>query len=110
VTVGQRRGFATGGGERRYVMAVDPAAATVTLGSATDALTDRLELGDLHWVDGPVDGAVLVQCSAHGAVQPATVAGTTLSWAEPQRRVAPGQSVVFYDPSDTIVLGGAIAS
>jgi tRNA-specific 2-thiouridylase len=110
VTIGQRRGFGTGGGERRYVVAVDPATATVTLGSATDALTDRLDVGDLQWVDGPVDGAVLVQCSAHGAVHPATVAGGTLYWSEPQRRVAPGQSVVFYDPSDTVVLGGALAS
>ena len=28
---------------------------------------------------------------------------------EPQRRVAPGQSVVFYDPSNRYVLGGGIA-
>jgi len=30
-------------------------------------------------------------------------------WRAPQRRVAPGQSVVFYDRYDTVVLGGAIA-
>jgi tRNA-specific 2-thiouridylase len=30
-------------------------------------------------------------------------------WAERQRRIAPGQSVVFYDLSDTSVLGGGIA-
>jgi tRNA-specific 2-thiouridylase len=30
-------------------------------------------------------------------------------WAEPQRRVSPGQSVVFYDHTDTYVLGGGIA-
>ena len=30
-------------------------------------------------------------------------------WDEPQRRVAPGQSVVFYDLGDTQVLGGGIA-
>jgi tRNA-specific 2-thiouridylase len=107
VTVGQRRGIAAAGGERRYVVAVDPVSATVTLGSAADALADQLALSDVHWLDGPVDETVLVQCSAHGAVQPATVSGETLRWTEPQRRVAPGQSVVFYDPSDTFVLGGA---
>jgi tRNA-specific 2-thiouridylase len=31
-------------------------------------------------------------------------------WAEPQRRVAPGQSVVFYDLDDRRVLGGGLAS
>ncbi len=30
-------------------------------------------------------------------------------WDEPQRRIAPGQSVVFYDLDDTRVLGGGIA-
>jgi tRNA-specific 2-thiouridylase len=32
-----------------------------------------------------------------------------VEWQQPQRRVAPGQSVVFYDPTDTRVLGGGIA-
>jgi tRNA-uridine 2-sulfurtransferase len=30
-------------------------------------------------------------------------------WDEPQRRIAPGQSVVFYDLDDARVLGGGIA-
>ncbi len=68
----------------------------------------------MSWVDGPVAGDVLVQCSAHGAARPATVelAGDVarVRWSEPQRRVAPGQSVVLYDPTDTFVLGGGIAT
>jgi len=55
-----------------------------------------------------------VQCSAHGAPHPATIApspvGIDVTWWEPQRRVAPGQSVVFYDPSDRIVYGGGLAA
>jgi tRNA-specific 2-thiouridylase len=31
-------------------------------------------------------------------------------WREPQRRIAPGQSIVLYDPSDRFVLGGGIAA
>jgi len=27
-------------------------------------------------------------------------------WSTPQRRVAPGQSVVFFDPTNSYVLGG----
>jgi tRNA-specific 2-thiouridylase len=60
-----------------------------------------------------VDGEVLVQCSAHGKTNAASisVAGddVRVRWHSPQRRVAPGQSVVFYDASDTVVLGGGIA-
>ena len=32
-----------------------------------------------------------------------------LEWEAPQRRVAPGQSVVLYDLADERVLGGGIA-
>jgi tRNA-specific 2-thiouridylase len=110
VTVGQRRGLTDGGGERRYVLAVDAAAATVTVGSAADLLTDELVVRELQWVDGPVAGPVLVQCSAHGPARPAEVDGTAVRWAEPQRRVAPGQSVVIYDEADELVLGGGIAA
>jgi tRNA U34 2-thiouridine synthase MnmA/TrmU len=33
-----------------------------------------------------------------------------LRWEEPQRRVARGQSIVLYDTSDEVVLGGALAA
>ncbi|MFM9132267.1 MAG: aminomethyltransferase beta-barrel domain-containing protein [Actinomycetota bacterium] len=62
-----------------------------------------------------LDGAdVLVQASAHGARHGARVHtdGTTarLTWERPQRRVSPGQSVVFYDTTDTFVLGGGVVT
>jgi tRNA-specific 2-thiouridylase len=43
-------------------------------------------------------------------VRPATFAADRLTWHEPQRRVAPGQSVVLYDLTDTRVLGGGVAT
>ena len=70
-------------------------------------LVDRTAVESLTWVDGPVTGAVLVQCSAHGAPRPGHLGGDgTIEWASPERRVAPGQSVVFYDETDRVVLGG----
>jgi len=33
-----------------------------------------------------------------------------LQWREPQRRTAPGQSVVLYDVSDRAVLAGGIVA
>ncbi|MCS5676054.1 MAG: tRNA 2-thiouridine(34) synthase MnmA, partial [Acidimicrobiales bacterium] len=59
------------------------------------------------WADCPVDGPVLVQTSAHGHVDPAVLDGDVVRWPTPRRRVAPGQSVVFYE--DDEVVGGALA-
>jgi len=112
VTVGQRRGLgADGASDPRYAVSIDVPGATVTVGSAQELLVDRTTVESLTWVDGPVAGAVLVQCSAHGEPRPARLdAGGTVAWSAPQRRVAPGQSVVFYDTDDRAVLGGGISS
>jgi tRNA-specific 2-thiouridylase len=115
VTVGQRRGLGLpGGGPKRYVVGVDHTAAIVTIGSADELVDSDLHVTDVSWVDAPRAGEVLVQCSAHGVPHPATIApargGIDVTWTVPQRRVAPGQSVVFYDPSDRIVYGGGLAA
>jgi tRNA-specific 2-thiouridylase len=57
----------------------------------------------------------MVQTSAHGATQPALLeevdtTSVVVRWREAQRKVAPGQSVVFYDVTDRLVLAGGIAS
>jgi tRNA-specific 2-thiouridylase len=115
VTVGQRRGLGLpGGGEPRYVVDVDVAAARVVVGPAAELVRPQLEVTATTWTDGPVHGEVLVQVSAHGRAHPAVVEpdgddGLVVRWHEPQRRVAPGQSVVLYDPTDTWVLGGGLA-
>ncbi len=128
VTIGQRKGLGLpGGGPKRYVVDVDVTERVVVVGDDADLLRDGLDVHDVTWVDGPVvDGEraaeVLVQCSAHGDPRPATIRRTEggrgdrgrgdrvrVEWAEPERRIAPGQSVVFYDLGDTCALGGGIA-
>jgi len=113
VTVGQRRGLTLAGApERRFVVDVDVPAALVTVGTGDDLLRSTEEIGSLTWTSLPVDGEVLVQCSAHGAPVPATVERrgdrAVLRWASPQRRVAPGQSAVLYAPDGDEVLGGGV--
>ena len=119
VTIGQRRGLDVGGpGGRRYVVDVDPSAGQVTLGTLEDLLRDTTHVTELVWQDGAaaiaaVDGRELVvQCSAHGrsltAVAVALADGDVeIRWSEPERRVAPGQSVVLYD-GDTVLGGGIV--
>ena len=118
VTVGQRRGVGLpGGGPARYVVDVDVAGTVVTVGSAEELLVDAQRVEACTWVDGPAVGDVLVQTSAHGVPRPASVEPVTeadgtvvVRWHQPQRRVAPGQSVVLYDATDTFVLGGGVAA
>jgi tRNA-specific 2-thiouridylase len=110
VTIGQRRGLGLpGGGPKRYVVEVDLPAQRVVVGSDDDLFDTELQVDAVDWTGEPVRD-VLVQCSAHGEPRPAMVAGRVIRWSEPQRRVAPGQSVVMYDPTDSIVLGGGIVS
>lgn len=113
VTIGQRRGLDVGGfAEPRYVTDVDVAAATVTIGRRDDLRRSRVDLEGVVWAHAAVTGAVEVQASAHGQPAAAHVEagpdGTaSVRFARPRARVAPGQSVVFYDGD--LVLGGGIA-
>jgi len=117
VTIGQRRGLGSaGGGAPRFVVASDPATATVTVGEAEDLLVDSQEVGPVSWADGANFGEVDVQVSAHGSPKRAVVepggspdgrGDVVVRWVEPQRRVGPGQSVVFFDGDE--VLGGGSA-
>jgi tRNA-specific 2-thiouridylase len=107
VTLGQRRGLGLrGGGPARYVVDVDVPAAVVTVGDEADLLVDRVRLADLTWTAGPVAGPLHAQCSAHGAPRPVErVEDDEVVFARPERRVAPGQSVVLY-AGDEVVAGG----
>lgn len=112
VTVGQRRGLAlAGGGERRFVLDVDPASATVTVGSAADLLETSVALEGFAWSSAAVRGPVLAQTSAHGTAEAGVLGDGRLVWDEPRRRVAPGQSVAFYAPdAPAQVLGSAVVA
>ena len=109
VTLGQRKGLGVGGQQRPvYVVDTDPEAGVVTVGERTDLLVGSQAVRDVTWAAAAVQGPVLVQTSAHGAARAATLDGETVRWRSPQQRVAPGQSVVFYEGPE--VLGGGIAA
>ena len=113
VTVGQRRGLGhASDGSRRFALAVDVGRRTVTVGDAAQARARQLELRQWTWVEAPIEpgGRALAQTSAHGQALPCTVGGDGLLFDEPQRLVAPGQTVALYDPGrPDLVLGAAIA-
>jgi tRNA-uridine 2-sulfurtransferase len=118
VTIGQRRGIGLpGGGPKRYVIDVDPAAATVVVGADADLQREYVDVDHVTWVDGPIVGDVRVQASAHGAAASGRLTllespggnAVQVRFDTAQRRIAPGQSVVFYDEDDRCVLGGGVA-
>ncbi len=127
VTVGQRRGMGHGtDGRRRFVTAVDVPGRRVLIGPPEAANAAEVRLHTVTWVDGNplppestgagVGGlATIAQCSAHGrptaCVVRRTGEGLTVSFAIPQRRIAPGQTVALYDPNHPeSVLGSGIAA
>ncbi|WP_419919718.1 tRNA 2-thiouridine(34) synthase MnmA [Candidatus Poriferisocius sp.] len=137
VTIGQRRGLNLGGNdEPRYVTGVDIASARITLGRREDLYTDTQDVIGIQWTGEAVNGPVDIQASAHGTPMvgtvtesraregepggphPAPMVGTVtasrgggsceIRWVEPQRRVAPGQALVFYQGD--LVIGGGVAA
>ncbi len=109
VTIGQRKGLGLAGNDdRNYVVDIDRTAGVVTVGPESETFVGATELTDVGWTAPVPEGRYLVQCSAHGSCLPATIAGTTITWDTPHRRVASGQAVVFYDGAH--VVGGAIAA
>lgn len=120
VTVGQRKGMGhSSDGRRRYVLNVDVSARQVIVGGPADAQIDcvMLDKSTICWVSGdlPSGSVAIVQVSAHG--KPArcsleeTDRGIKVVFDKPQRPIAPGQTVAFYDVvNPDSVLGSAIAT
>ena len=115
VTVGQRRGLGVGSvseaGVARYAVDVDTDEGVVTVGTLDDLMRSEQSITALTWTGDavPAGEGVLVQTSAHAPTHPGVFTGEGVSWEAPQRRVAPGQSVVLYALDDDRVLGGGLA-
>ncbi|WP_322151939.1 tRNA 2-thiouridine(34) synthase MnmA [Paratractidigestivibacter sp.] len=116
-TVGQRRGLDLGGGPARYVVSTDVEKniVYVTADRMSPALfADELRLSDCRWIAGepPAAGEYVVRTRHTGELVTCSLAlaedgsASTVRFAEPQRRVAPGQSAVIYDGARC--LGGGI--
>ena len=108
VTIGQRHGLGLAVGEPRYVVAIDSASATVTVGRREDLGVEEIEVGQIAWVAGeePASREMEVQFRAHGESVPAAREGPMIRFREIQYGVAPGQTATLYDGER--VLGGAV--
>jgi len=113
-TVGQRYGLGDGTG-RRYVIRIEAARNRLVAGGNEELAARRLFATGLSWVAGapppePLEVSARIRYRAAAAAAELTVIGdnAAVRFAQPQRAVAPGQSVVFYQ-GDTVLGGGIIS-
>jgi len=114
VTVGQRKGLGLPLGERRFVLRADPLLGKLVVGPEQRLYAERLTASDTIWSSGTrMRGPLQVEAQAryNQVAAPATVEAeddwtATVTFAEPQRALTPGQSVVFYRGRE--LLGGGV--
>ncbi|OYW85818.1 tRNA 2-thiouridine(34) synthase MnmA [Candidatus Saccharibacteria bacterium 32-49-10] len=116
-TIGQRHGLDVGGGLPYYVVGkdMDKNEVYVTTNLNDDALwKPELTLVAPHWInDEPAAGTYLIRVRHRAALHDAKISqNETGDWVldlnDPERAVAPGQSIVIYDGSRCI--GGGIVA
>ncbi len=113
-TIGQRKGLGLSLPEPVYVTKIDAESNQVTVGANHDLENAGLLAGDVNWVSiaEPEDQiSIEAKIRYNSPATPAMlqVLGSNqvrVIFAEPQRAVTSGQSVVFYDGD--VVLGGGI--
>ena len=112
-TIGQRRGLGVSAPRPLYVLEKDPARNTVTL-SEDAALYRRALVGrEVSWIPfvapaGPLRVTAKIrysQTETPAVVTPLEGGRVLVAFDSPQRAIAPGQTVVFYDGE--AVVGGA---
>jgi tRNA-uridine 2-sulfurtransferase len=116
-TIGQRHGLDIGGGLPYYVVGkdMDKNEVYVTTNLNDDTLwKQQVALTSLHWINQqtPTPGTYTIRVRHRAALVPATLevngSEVVLTLPNPERAVAPGQSVVLY--YGEVCLGGGIVA
>jgi tRNA-specific 2-thiouridylase len=110
-TVGQRKGLGIALGQPAFVVGIDAAANTVTLGSDADVHRSRLQVSGVNFIGRaptePFRCEVKVRYS--GPTTPATVTPqgnkAQVEFDRPVRAVTPGQTCVFYNGDNVLCAG-----
>lgn len=115
-TVGQHRGLGLQCPRRQFVLAIDSAANTVTVGDEPDLYAQGLLAEDVNWLsieEPPAPLSVTAKVRYRAEEVPAVLTAlpggqVEVRFEQPVKAVAPGQAVVFYDGD--LVIGGATIS
>jgi tRNA-uridine 2-sulfurtransferase len=109
-TVGQRKGLGIGGGEPRFVLAVDAASNRVVVGDRSRLLVSQLTAENIVWhgsASEDVEAMIRYRMAGRRARAAVDADSLTVDFAEPVEGIAPGQAVVCYR-GDTVLGGGMI--
>lgn len=114
-TIGQRKGLGIAAERPLYVIGMHAERNEVVVGHVEETFGDTLESERLNWIAIPsLEGPLEVQAKIRstGTAKPAIIEPkddqfVSVRFAEPQKAVTPGQSVVFYQ-DDTVIGGGVI--
>jgi tRNA-uridine 2-sulfurtransferase len=114
-TVGQRKGLGLSSGVKLYVVGLDAADNSVTVGPREALERHELTASGVNWIaGGPPVGAVRIAAqvrhrhrAAIGRLEPIGADRARVVFDEPQAAIAPGQAAVFYD-EDEVIGGGWI--
>lgn len=113
-TFGQRHGLNIGGGLPYYVVGKDMAENVVYVSTNlndSNFWAETIQLSDPHWINqAPEIGRMYQIRVRHRAalVDAELIADNVIKVSRPERAVAAGQSIVFYQ--DDVVLGGGIVN
>ena len=112
-TVGQKQGMGLTSNKRLYVLRLDTTGNRLVVGTEDQLLSNALSAGKLSWVSGKVPREPIRATAKIRYKSPEAAAELKLNretaevkFHQPQRAIAPGQAVVFYQGDD--VLGGGI--
>ena len=112
-TIGQRQGLGLASDRRLYVIKLDAENNRLVVGRQDQLFTSRLSASQISWISGkaPEDTDSITAKVRYKS--PEVAVNLTLynnsaeaRFARPQRAIAPGQSIVFYQGE--VVLGGGI--
>jgi tRNA-specific 2-thiouridylase len=110
-TIGQRKGLGVAGPEPFYVIKLDPANNTVTIGSRSEAMGKKIRVTGINWLGRSLleRGEIRTRIRYNGEKAVSSVRLTQeneaiVTFDEEQFAPTPGQAAVFYSAS--IVAGG----
>jgi len=113
-TVGQRQGLGLASNKRLYVLKLDVANNKLVVGTRDQLLSNRLFASQLSWVSGKAPKELINITAKIRYKSPEATARLCLTdgvaevnFQQPQRAIAPGQAIVFYQ-GDTVLGGGII--
>jgi len=114
-TIGQRRRLGVAGGERLYVVRIEPERNRVVLGTLADLQSRAMAVSKLNFIpfnELEAEKDILVKIryrsqSVQAKILPLSPDAAQVVFEQPVRGVCPGQAAVFYE-DDTVIGGGVI--